>query len=276
MDTPTFARLYREYSTFFAKAERERRWNVYEDVPWDKVNREVTDELALVAETFLGVEMYLPDYVSGALSVVRGSFGQTWFQANWAYEESKHSLVLMEWLLRSGKRSEEQMADFTTRIFDKKWTLPFTTARQMTIYGCVQEMATFVIYVKQRERAGGEGCEALRTIFDLVARDEIAHTRFYQGIIKFLLEQDRDGTLDDFSYVLEKFEMPGVSLVPNYDDRIEVMRSAGIDRNVFLQKVYFPILKFLDLSRHDIVQATARRRAREQGLEAPETRRATA
>ncbi|HEY3595449.1 MAG TPA: hypothetical protein VGL13_16290 [Polyangiaceae bacterium] len=52
------------------------------------------------------------------------------------------------------------------------------------------------------------------------------------------------------------FEMPGVKLVPEYDTRVEVMRQAGIDRSVFLQKVYFPILKYLGISRHELLAVT--------------------
>ncbi len=256
-DTPHAVRLYREYTSFLQKAEKERRWNVFDDIPWDRINRDASDELATCAETFCAVEMYLPDYVSGALGVVRESFGQAWFQANWAYEESKHSLVLLEYLLRSGKRSEEQLADFQQRILAKVWKRPFDTARRMTLYGCVQEMATFVIYLKHRERAAEENCPALRSIYDFVARDEIAHCRFYQSVIRVLLEEDRQGTLADLAHVLAHFAMPGVDLIPHYEDRIRLMRQAGIDRGVFLQKVYFPILKYLEIDRHEVVRASA-------------------
>jgi acyl-[acyl-carrier-protein] desaturase len=263
--------LYREYMQFFEKAERERRWNVFTDIPWERVNRDATEELALCAETFCSVEMYLPDYVAGGINVVRKYFGQAWFQANWGYEESKHSLALMQYLVRSGKRSEEQMFDLQTRIFDKTWNLPFSTARQMTFYGCVQEMATFVIYVKHRERAAAENDECLRTIYDYVARDEIAHTRFYQGVIKVLLDEDRAGTLADMAHVFANFQMPGVGIVPDYDARILKMREAGIDRSVFIQKVYMPILKFLGVSRHEMLAAQkqaldARAAARDEKL----------
>lgn len=246
-------KLYREYLQFFEKAERERRWNVFDDIPWARVNKGATEELALCAETFCSVEMYLPDYVAGGINVVRKHFGQAWFQANWAYEESKHSLALTHYLIRSGKRTEEQMFDLQTRIFENEWKLPFLTARQMTFYGCVQEMATFVIYVKHRERAGAEGDDCLRTIYDYIARDEIAHCRFYQSVIKVLLDEDREGTLRDMAHVFANFQMPGVGIVPDYDERILKMREAGIDRSVFIQKVYMPILKFLGVTRHDML-----------------------
>jgi acyl-[acyl-carrier-protein] desaturase len=193
--------------------------------------------------------------VSGGINCVRQYFGQAWFQANWAYEESKHSLTLMHYLIKSGKRTDEQMYDLQNRILDKRWSLPFTTPRQMTFYGCVQEMATFVIYVKHRERAAAESDECLRTIYDFVARDEIAHCRFYQSVIKILLEEDRQGTLADMAHVFANFQMPGVGMVPDYDERILKMREAGIDRGVFIQKVYMPILKYLGVTRHEMLAA---------------------
>ena len=254
MSTQLEERLFSEYMQFFEKAERERRWSIFTDLPWEKVNPGASEDLALCAETFCSVEMYLPDYVAGGLNLVRKHFGQAWFQANWAYEESKHSLALMQYLIRSGKRTEEQMFDLQHRLFEKQWSLPFSTPRQMTFYGCVQEMATFVIYVKHRERAAAEGDECLRTIYDLVARDEIAHCRFYQSVIKVLLEEDREGTLRDMAHVFANFQMPGVGIVPDYDSRILKMREAGIDRSVFIQKVYLPIMKFLGVNRHEMLR----------------------
>lgn len=73
--------------------------------------------------------------------------------------------------------------------------------------------------------------------------------------MKVLLEEDREGTLADLAHVFAKFEMPGVKLVPDYEKRVEIMRSAGIDRAVFLQKVYFPILKYLGITRRELLHA---------------------
>jgi acyl-[acyl-carrier-protein] desaturase len=253
------------YAEFFDKAERERRWNPYRDIPWDKINKDISNELALCAETFLCVEAYLPDYVSKGLNVVRPSFGQMWFSANWGYEESKHTIALLEYLVRSGKRTEEQMWDLQHRVHQQEWNLPFNSARQMTIYGCFQEQATFVIYCRQEARAQVEGCEALRTIYRLNARDEVAHARFYMEVVKVLLEEDREGTLADIAYVAKHFEMPGVGIVPDYDARIAVMREeSSVDRDLFLQKVFFPTLKLLGVSRADLVSVQMRERREKQ------------
>jgi acyl-[acyl-carrier-protein] desaturase len=254
-------RVYRLYVEFFDRAERERRWNPYRDVPWDRVNRDASEELALCAETFCAVESYLPDYVARGINAVRGCFGQTWFTANWAYEESKHTTSLMEYLIRSGKRSEEQMFDFQAQLMRARWELPFTTPRQITLYGVFQEMATFFIYCRQEARAQAEGDEALRAVYRFAARDEIAHTHFYQDVIKLLLEEDRAGVLADMAHVTRNFQMPGVDLVPDYAARVEVMREAGIDRHTFLQKVYFPVLKRIGVTRQELVQAARSARA---------------
>ena len=261
-DTARQARLYEMYKTFFDKAEQERRWNPLRDVPYEKISKEAPESLVVVAETFCCVESFLPDYVASGINVVRPYFGQTWFAANWAYEESKHSVALMEYLLRSGRRSPEQMFDLQSQLMETKWTMPFTTARQMTIYGCFQEMATFVIYVKQEISAKAHGDECLATIFRLNARDEIAHCRFYEDVVKVLLEEDREGTLLDVAHVAKHFEMPGVGIVPDYDERIMGMREEGkVDRSVFLQKVFFPVLKYLDVTRQELQEAASKERA---------------
>ena len=249
-------RLYRTYMEFFEKAERERRWSVFDDIPWDKVNPDAPEDLALCAETFASVEMYLPDYVAGGINVVRDWFGRAWWQANWGYEESKHSLALGEYLVRSGKRTRTQMIELYRTLSEKRWETPFTTARQMTLYGVVQEQATFVIYCKHRDYAKREGDECLFSIYDYIARDEIAHTRFYQAVSEALLEDDRAGTLADLAFVFANFKMPGVDLVPDYDERILKMRSEGsVDRDLFIRKIYLPVLKFLNIGRPEMLSA---------------------
>ncbi len=268
-DTARSARLYRQYADFFDKAERERRWNPFRDVAWNRLGRDASEELATVAETFCAVESYLPDYVSKGLNLVRESFGQAWFSANWAYEESKHTVVLMEYLMRSGKRTPEQMFDLQARLKSIQWALPFDTPRRMTIYGCLQEMATFVIYIRQSDRARREGDEVLREIFRLIGRDEMAHAHFYGDVIRVLLEEDRTGTLADIAHVFSNFQMPGVGIVPEYDARIEIMRKAGIDRALFLQKVCFPVLKYIGVQRTELQGARTRRDVEECALARP-------
>jgi acyl-[acyl-carrier-protein] desaturase len=122
----------------------------------------------------------------------------------------------------------------------------------MTLYGAIQEMTTFVIYNKQEKLARDKGDELLATIYSLIARDEIAHCRFYEKVTGILLEEDPDGVKADLAYVFRHFTMPAYELIPDYEDRVRVMRTAGIDRGVFIKEVWLTILKRLGLTRHDL------------------------
>ncbi|MCA9575557.1 MAG: acyl-ACP desaturase [Polyangiales bacterium] len=265
-------KLYQRFRTFFDEAEQNRRWNPYRDVPWDKINPELPEHVALCAETFLGVEAYLPDYIRFGMDAVRASsVAQRWFAANWGYEELKHSMVLTEYLLRSGKRTESQMFDFQQKLMQQVWERPFESARQMTIYGVFQEMATFVIYLRHEKVAQRYDDEALATAYRLAARDEVAHARFYEDVTKVCLEEDREGTLRDINLVVKGFEMPGVGIVPDYDARIEVMREEGaVDRDLFYKKVFFPTLRRLGVDRAELGAAARREREERRSGQAAE------
>ena len=264
--------LYEKFKTFFDEAEQKRRWNPLRDIPWDEINPDTPESAAICAETFLGVESYLPDYIKGGLEAVRASsVAQRWFTANWGYEELKHSIVLTEYLVRSGKRTEEQMFDFQAKLMEEHWERPFESARRMSIYGMFQEMATFVIHVRQEKAALRYEDKALATIYRTIARDEIAHARFYEDVTRVYLSEDREGTVADLAHVAKHFRMPGVGIVPDYEDRISVMREEGaVDRDLFLKKVYFPLLKRLGVTRHELVKAAAAERRARRDADAAE------
>jgi acyl-[acyl-carrier-protein] desaturase len=252
-------RIYREYMTFFEKAEKHRRWSVFDDIPWDQADACPRDAmLARCAETFVGVEMYLPDYVGQGINLMRECFGQAWFMANWGYEESKHALALREYLRRTGQRSDAEILDYERVILAQQWQKPFTTVRQMTLYPLLQELTTYVFYKKHKAFSQQKGDELLATIYGLIARDEIAHFGFYASCTRVLLEEDRDGTLRDLAHVFKHFTMPAYDLVPDYDERVKLMREAGIDRGTFVAEVWLPVLKAIGVQRSELVGLSAR------------------
>jgi acyl-[acyl-carrier-protein] desaturase len=247
-------RIYREYMSFFEKAEKHRRWSVFDDVPWDKADSCPRDPmLARCAETFVGVEMYLPDYVGQGINLMRDCFGQAWFLANWGYEESKHALSLREYLRRTGQRSDAEIVDYERQILSKQWQKPFTTVRQMTLYPLLQELTTYVFYKKHRALALEKGDELLAAIYGLISRDEIAHFSFYAACSRVLLEEDREGTLRDLAHVFKHFTMPAYDLVPDYEERVKLMREAGMDRGAFIAEVWLPALKAIGVTRAELL-----------------------
>ena len=255
--------LYVLYREFFDLAEKKRRWSLQDDIPWDKVNRNMDPAVADVVESFCAVEMYLPDYIAKALPMIRANRGWAWFHANWGYEESKHSLALSDWLLRSGARSEEQMTDLEGEIFDHEWNLPHDSPQGMLIYAMVQEMATWLSYRNLRERCDEHGDPALSRILQLIAIDERAHHAFYRRATEVFLELDRPGTLEQLRRVLLTFSMPAVHMLAGGRERIARIKALKVfDEDMYLREVYQPILEVLNVKPRDLREPSATIRTR--------------
>ena len=248
-----FYRLYRE---FFDHAEKKRRWSVADDIPWGHCNGGMDPAVADVVESFCAVELYLPDYVGKALPLVRANKGWAWFHANWGYEESKHSLALGDWLLRSGLRSDEQMADLEGQVFAHEWQLPHDSPAGMLIYAMVQELATWVHYRNLARRVDERGDPALSRLLRLIAVDERSHHAFYLRVVRLLLGLDRQATLEQLRRVLLSFAMPAVHLLADSRRRVAAIKALGIfDQDVFRREVYTPILAALGVHNREMRQA---------------------
>jgi acyl-[acyl-carrier-protein] desaturase len=250
-------KFYRTYMDFFETAERKRRWNVFEDVPWDKLSRDTnSEERALRIETYCAEEMYLPDYTAVGNEMLRGVFGLAWFQNAWSCEESRHGLVFREYLIRSGMRTQAQFDKFESDLFSRSWKAPFPTRRKMSCYGALQESATYLAYRAQKDRAELERDEPLEAIFFMIIRDEAAHAGFYRAMIEIEMAEDRLGTLADLEHVIANFKMPGDGLIPNYRENLRT-GGGGISPRVFLTRAVFPLLKQLGTSRDELKSAGA-------------------
>ncbi len=238
--------FYRLFRNFFRRAERKRRWSVDDDIPWDQVNRRMDPAVADVVESFCAVELYLPDYISKALPMIRANRGWAWFHANWGYEESKHSLALGDWLLRSGMRSDEQMADLESQLFAHEWELPHDSPAGMLIYAMVQELATWIHYRNLRRRVDERGDPALSHLLGLISVDERAHHSFYAEVVRLFLKLDRESTVEQLRRVLLTFAMSATNLLADSRRRAETVRNLGIfDEEIFRREVYRPLLETL-------------------------------
>lgn len=249
--------FFQNYMRFFRLAEERRRWSIWRDIPWEQANPDTAPLISDIVEAFSAVEIFLPDYTSKILHLIRKSRGRAWFQANWGYEESKHSLTLAEWLVRSGKRSEEGMRAYENALLDKgEWDLPFDTPRQMVIYTMIQELATWLNYTNLRaliDNDGPEGDPALSRALLLISADEKTHYDFFRKGVRVYLEHEPAETLADLKYVLENFQMPAHSLIPGWEERARQIQEAGIyGPRQYLSRVYKPILRDLGLTKADL------------------------
>jgi acyl-[acyl-carrier-protein] desaturase len=245
--------LYTLYREFFDHAEKKRRWSLETDIPWDKINRNMDPAIADIVACFCSVEMFLPDYIAKALPMIRTNRGWSWFHANWGYEESKHSLALSDWLLRSGLRSDEQMTDMENEVFAHEWNLPYDSPHGMLIYAMIQEMATWLSYRNLRARVDEHGDPALSRILQLVAIDERAHHAFYRRAVEVFLSMDRAGTIEQLRRVLLTFKMPAVHLLADGRQRVADIKAMGVfDDDMYLHEVYQPILEILGVSPREL------------------------
>jgi acyl-[acyl-carrier-protein] desaturase len=246
-----FWRLFRE---FFDLAEKKRRWRIADDIPWDQCNPRLNPAVAHVVESFCAVELYLPDYTSKILPVVRPSMGRTWFYANWGYEESKHSIALHDWLLRSGQRNEAQMADLETMVFERQWNLPMDNHLGMLVYAMVQELATWLNYRNLRHRVEDDGGDpALCTLLRYVAVDEKAHYNFFRRCVEMYLKLDRSSTLEQMRRVMNNFSMPAIDELVDGRQRIAAIKELRIfDEDLYYRDVYLPVLEALGVERSEM------------------------
>jgi len=253
--------VYRIYLDFLETAEKKRRWSVFDDIPWSELDvSKATVADAQRVEIFCSEELYVPDYTSNGIELVRSMFGMAWFQSRWAFEESKHGLVFREYLIRSGLRSETEIEVLETTVFSKLWTLPYRTPRQMACYGALQEGATYIAYKAQKESARCAGDKVLEAIFHFVGRDEAAHGGFYRAVIELELLRDRAGTVADLANVLCTFKMPGDGLIPDYRQRLQTS-GAGVSPRAFLERVVHPLLSTLQISRRELKDCEAKSRS---------------
>jgi acyl-[acyl-carrier-protein] desaturase len=254
------AKMWALYRDYFDRAEKKRRWNIRLDIPWDKCNPNLDPAVADVVQTFCSVELYLPDYISKLLPQVRANHARAWMLANWGYEESKHSMALADWLIRSGHRTEEQMADLDGVLFSAEWELPHDNGRAMVCYTAVQELATWIHYKNLRAIVGEQNDPALCQALKLVAIDERAHADFFKKLVKIYLEYDRPGTLEQLRRVLNSFKMPATHMMADGRRREEAVRSLRLfDYDIYHYQVVEPLLVDLGVQRWEL-----RRRSRRE------------
>lgn len=253
-DPELLAKFYHLFRDYFDRAEKKRRWSIKYDIPWDQCNRSLPPVIADVLESFCAVELYLPDYLSKLIPQVRANRGRAWMLANWGYEECKHSMAFGDWLLRSGARSDERMADLEREVFSHEWDLPYDNAVAMVCYTTLQELATWLHYVNLRKIVEAEGGDpALEQVLTLVAIDERAHYDFFRRMVSLYLEYDRPGTLEQLRRVVNTFQMPAIHLLADSRKRIEDVKQMRIfDEALFVSEVYEPVLAALKVEKAEL------------------------
>jgi acyl-[acyl-carrier-protein] desaturase len=247
--------LFRLYRDFFDKAEKKRRWSIRDDIPWHQCSRDMDPAVAQVVESFCAVELYLPDYLSNAMAMFRPSRACAWFYANWGYEESKHSLVLSDWLIRSGQRTEEQIFDLHGQVLAHEWKVPHGSTVGMLTYAMAQELATGLTYRNLRRLLHATD-PALAKALGFLHVDEQAHHSFFLRAVRLFLRHDRAGTLRHIRGVMHNFAMPGIYEMADSQQRLNAIKEMRLfNDEIYFRGVYQPVLAALNISRPELRRA---------------------
>jgi len=265
--------FYDLFQQYFHNAEKNRRWNVDEDIPWNEASKTPNEDVAKLVESFYAVELYLPDYVRHILRMVRKSRGRAWFQCNWGYEEAKHSMALERWLMESGARSDEQLVDFEDAVLGEEWLLHYGDEQLLSLcYTVLQEFATGLTYRRLRTIATEKGFmdPALDKALSFLHRDEIGHFNFFKNSLKLYMDVDRDRCLEAMTSVLQSFHMPAAHIIPGWNSRDKLIREWGVmtDR-IFLKDVVKPVMRNLGID-HQEMRTVRRKMAQEVGKTRPD------
>jgi acyl-[acyl-carrier-protein] desaturase len=262
------ATLWKLYRSCFDHAEQRRRWSLRHDIPWNQLRPNLDPVLVEVLETLYTVELFLPDYTALLLRLVRFSPGRVWFHANWAYEESRHSLALGDWLRESGQRSEADLARFESCVLDQPGQLPHAHHLAMLVHALLQERVMVLIYRHLRHRVEQDtGDPALLQLLQLLAEDEQQHADFLLEALQLYWKAERAALLAEMPAVLRDFTLPALDRLPDGTRRLEVLSTLGLfDQELFQQKIVAPLLKELGVREGELGDRPGREPARQGDL----------
>lgn len=191
LDPATEDALYRLFRRFFEQAERERRWNLWTDVPWNQVNREASDDLTQMVRAAYAEELFLPDYGGKTLHVLRASRGRAWFVTRWMYEEGKHSLALGEWLIRAGKQDENTVRDEADRLLARETRdLVIPEPVPAMVENLAREQDEVARYDALIALAQAEEDAALAALCERIVSDERSHHAFFRDALHLIREHE--------------------------------------------------------------------------------------
>ncbi|MBL8820122.1 MAG: acyl-ACP desaturase [Planctomyces sp.] len=231
------ASLYRWY---VARSQPSRQWNADTDFRWKEIRRDLPEDILAIVQGFYAVEQFIPDYAAELTGLLRKNYGRSQFYLKWGSEEARHADLWQNVLLASGYRTLPWLEDYSRELRSRSWELPFDDPLEMLIYTVLQERATQINYARLRtavSQCGQEGCHdpVLELAAKTIAIDEVAHFEFFLSATILHLYYFPERTLAALARVLAFFEMPAVTIVPDYEPFIEALYRRGL----FGKKIYY-------------------------------------
>jgi len=210
LERATEDKLYRLYRGYFERADAERNWNLWSDVPWDAIRTDPSAELvAAVLEAYRD-DLLLPDYSAKALHILRSSRGRAWFLTRWSYEEGRHLLALNEWLVRSGAYADDDLRRMSDDLLaEYGWEPVFPDAPAVFVDALIWELRQIEQARALARQAEAAGDAALGDLLKRVLDDETAHRDFFRAALVTISAAHADLVTDAVRRVTEALDHPG-------------------------------------------------------------------
>jgi acyl-[acyl-carrier-protein] desaturase len=234
------------FEAYFHKAMKVRNWtpNELPIAEMHKLGAHLSDDTVTIIQAYLGVEDFVGDYVEDGLNLLHNNRVRRNLQLAWGMEELKHAWAWELVLLKSGRRTEQELAAYRDEVLSHKWTMRenhpgLDTPLGVVCYAMVQERATYFNYDEMRKRIREEyGYPARATpderrnqvqvgaagAFQIVARDEIAHHGIFLELVRIHMRYLPLETSEMLLKVLTGFTMPALNLIPDAGKLEEAMR----------------------------------------------------
>jgi acyl-[acyl-carrier-protein] desaturase len=234
------------FEAYFQKAMKVRNWtpNELPIAEMHKLGSRLSEDTVTIIQAYLGVEDFVGDYVEDGLNLLHNNRVRRNLQLAWGMEELKHAWAWELVLLKSGRRTEEELEVYRDEVLAHKWTMRenhpgLDTPLGVVCYAMVQERATYFNYDEMRKRIRQEYGYPDRSTpeerrnrvqvgaagaFQIVAQDEIAHHGIFLELVRIHMRYLPLETSEMLLKVFSGFTMPALHLIPDASKLEEAMR----------------------------------------------------
>jgi len=220
----------------------------YRAEPWEESQCTISPEARTSLVLNLLTEDNLPYYHSEIESHVGDSEALKEWNHLWTAEEGQHAIALRSYLLTSRNADPVELENDRLATMTNGYHSGALSPVNVFVYTSAQELATRVSHRNAGKITDDPVAYELMT---RIAADENHHFMFYRGVVKAMLAEAPEITLQAILQELERFQMPGIAM-PNFMRRAVEMAKAGVyNLRIHHDRVVVPVLRDWGIERLD-------------------------
>lgn len=212
-------------TTFMRASPMTRRWDVEQDIDWDRAD---AGRLSAGQRSAVEFITLIEDHLPGYFALYGRRFPLTdevdldtfvhnrevyRFSVRWAQEEDTHARALFRYQVASGLAEPEALRRSLAVEGRKLFTLPHGHAVSIFAYALVQEKATQLYYQQLRAVVDDP---VLADVLTRLSRDEARHFTFFADVVERYLVRYGDAVVEPIRDVVAQFRMPLADTMRGY------------------------------------------------------------